>query len=455
MSVESLLKHVPENLRYYRQPIPDEQNALTPWREAVAQYVAPDEDDELWGNLVYGRDKNDDPDNESSSEPESVPFPTGAEAERIQDILDANRRAIELLDEGIALGRLQLPVPHFPLPGNDSPAENHDLMELIRVNHVRHIRAKAWVAQGDLSAAADDIIAVLRSGDIFCGGEREVTLWFVGDCLRKMGLQGIERLVEKYDPPVSVCRTLLAAVEHSQQQPDGLVGALCVELRYYSLPRIDTIPETENVERIVDAFLFEPDHQPLFPMDDELGAEKKAARTKHAFQRRRSKFLYVLQGHPRPFDKLATLELVVKEVGRQVEVAKAMNREIVRGLPDWALKLRTWWAHRQLKRQYSPWEVFPDCADLFGLYCDEATAEAELAQVKATGVFDDEQLAILHPANQQRYLDETRRRVQRVANPFGLYLANKLTNNDMYVSFSCRQRDKLGWVARLLRSRLG
>jgi hypothetical protein len=52
MAVEQLLQHVHPDAVYRRVPLPDDQNALGPWREAVQRCVRPDKDDPLWGELI-------------------------------------------------------------------------------------------------------------------------------------------------------------------------------------------------------------------------------------------------------------------------------------------------------------------------------------------------------------------------------------------------------------------
>jgi hypothetical protein len=99
MAVEELLQYGHPDAIYRRVPLPDEQNALGPWREAAECYSEPDEKDDLWWKQVYG--------NEEDNEP--VPFPDGSDGEHIRSTLAGNRRAFELLESGIARGCVQLP----------------------------------------------------------------------------------------------------------------------------------------------------------------------------------------------------------------------------------------------------------------------------------------------------------------------------------------------------------
>ena len=454
MSVESLLKHVPENLRYYRQPIPDEQNALTPWREAVAQYVAPDEDDVLWGSLVYGRDKNDDPDNESSSEPESVPFPTGAEAKRIQDILDANRRAIELLDEGIALGQLQLPVSYPPLP-SEEPGSNKtlDLPELNHLNQLRCFRAKALASQGDLLAAAEDLIAVLRIGQLLCHGEGDVIphLWSYG--FLRLALDTIERFLEAFTPPPHVCRRLLATVEEAQQQPDGLANTLRVKLRHDVLPSLDAIPETDDVETLVDAYLGPIHQQTLAQQEKYSSKEMIAPNFENPLQQRRDNLLFVLKGHPKPFDKVATLRIFTDEFGRRIEAIDASARGNTSGPRTYWRRFRAWCAENRLRHQLDVWRGIEVLTIDLEYFFKHLPPTSELLKIQRGDVPKDQLPEVLRPPTQSQ-LTAIRKRVQRAANPFGLYWTN-LALGSSYMECPHRSREWLASTARLLRSRLG
>jgi hypothetical protein len=74
MAIEELLQHAPPEAIYHRAELPDEQNALGPWREAIEHYVSPSEDDSLWGDLVYGAGEEGTP----------IPFPGGPESTNLQ-----------------------------------------------------------------------------------------------------------------------------------------------------------------------------------------------------------------------------------------------------------------------------------------------------------------------------------------------------------------------------------
>ena len=54
MSVESLLAYVPPLVIYRRVPLEADHNALEPWRQAVREFVKPDDENDLWGELIYG-----------------------------------------------------------------------------------------------------------------------------------------------------------------------------------------------------------------------------------------------------------------------------------------------------------------------------------------------------------------------------------------------------------------
>ena len=178
MAVEELLKYVPPEAIYHRVPLPDDQNSLGPWREAIACYVPPDEDGRLWGELAYGRGETGEP----------VEFPIGAEGDRLRGLLDQNRPALELLEAGVNRGRLQLPVTTDLCSVLDTlDSVGRGLRGLFRVVSVQ---IKACLANGNHGRAGKLLIQQLHVGEMVCNGEG----WLCG-YLSGQGFRGSASLI--------------------------------------------------------------------------------------------------------------------------------------------------------------------------------------------------------------------------------------------------------------------
>ena len=213
MAVDELLQHVHPDAVYHRVALPDDRNALGPWREAVKHYVPPGKDDPLWGELIYG----------SGEKGEPVAFPSGPEGERLRALLDRNQPAMELLEEGVRRGRLQLPVGQ----GDDAIRLNCDvLFGLHDLSRMLWVKAKATHAKGDINEECRLVIQVLRIGEMICNGDGLVGDYLMAHWNRKSALKWIRKLAGRDGMPRSVLRDLLLAVERSVASPDGLSQCL-------------------------------------------------------------------------------------------------------------------------------------------------------------------------------------------------------------------------------------
>ena len=54
MPLESLVRHVSPAVIYRHAPLEPSRNAMELWRPAVGQFVKPDDENDLWGELIYG-----------------------------------------------------------------------------------------------------------------------------------------------------------------------------------------------------------------------------------------------------------------------------------------------------------------------------------------------------------------------------------------------------------------
>lgn len=101
MSVDELLKHVPPDVVYHRDPLAEEDNALGPLLEAFEHLVVPDDEDLVWERAVWGsseteEDADDESEIEWSCEPDDTfEFPAGQDGEHIRAILEKNGSALD------------------------------------------------------------------------------------------------------------------------------------------------------------------------------------------------------------------------------------------------------------------------------------------------------------------------------------------------------------------------
>jgi hypothetical protein len=414
MPVDKLLQHVPAEVAYRRSPLPDEQNALGPWREAVAAYVPPGEaGDDLWGALQYGSGEHGD----------YVAFPAGDEGRPIRELLVKNRKMLEYLHAGIDRGSMQFPIESCSYPWS-GPVEDRLLdMKLVEATVVARIQAKACIADCDFAAAADTLVRLLRMGEIMCNSEGMVGHYLCGMMIRKSAVGGVRRLAAEQHVPPSVLRTLLAGVEKALQTPDGLADCLRVELCCWAIPMLDQLPQNVDLETLVDRLLevfYVGQSSCLLPLEgDEL---PRPTDEQVAWQRRM--LLLLLRDHPCPLDKNATARLLGEHV---VEKIRGLNGDQKPRLINVVGHIRR---SRRLRRlcKPQPLSLFPAqlCPGFPYDYVGEGEkARSQLASIREDWPGDPNELASWQPPTESDVL-AAREKLRRMSNPIGWILCGFL-----------------------------
>jgi hypothetical protein len=413
MAVEELLKHVPADAVYHRVPLSDDQNALGPWQEAIERYVPPDEDDPLWGQLIYGAGENGTP----------VAFPNGSEGERLRALLARNQAALQLLEEGIRRGRLQLPEQH---PGDNAAKHNGDFVFSIHhLSQMLWVKAKSLRGDNDVLSAWQVPVQLLRMGEMLCNGEGLVTGYLIGHGIRKGAVDCIRGLAGRTETPRAVLMDLLSAANHSLVVPDGLGQSMRVEFCYWILVKLDRTPEGSELERLVDSLLsvwydrgfvsVTSPKGPQFvtPSDDRLAWRREQA-------------ISVLCDHPCPFDKIATVRRMGELVAAQIRSLNYLRRtricdfgHALRSLL-FSLHWRRCW-RRPRGMRYWPAQLTPEFpVEWLG---PSEEAHAELAEVGQHMSVKD--LASSQPPTETD-IGLCRRKLRRVHNPIGWMLIEYL-----------------------------
>jgi hypothetical protein len=437
MAVEELLKHVHPDAVYRRQPLPDDQNALGPWREAVKAFVPPDRDDPLWGSLIYGEDGK------------SVAFPAGAEGERLRMWLDRNRSALDLLEAGIQRGRLQLPERH----GNDVVDLDTDVARhVVPLGQLFFVRAKCFHADGNAAEECRFLLEMLRMGEMICNGDGVVVHYLMGQWCRKSALNRIRMLANGSDTPVPVLRALLAAIEQSLAAPDGLSQSLRADFYYWALQKLDALADRGNLDELVDKLL-ETFYSRVYTFFDASNEPQVATPSDGRLAWRREQIVSLLRGHPRPFDKIATVRHMGKLVAALIRSMDYTQRSRIFDLSyrlHYLLFSVHWrWCRRQPRgMRYWPAQLKPS----FGVNClgDSDDARAKLAEYHEC--LGAKWLAASQPPTEAD-VAQFRRKLRRVRNPVGWLLAAELMPTDI-LPFAWEYREALERIRTLPMKRL-
>jgi len=311
MSCDELLQYVPPIARYRREPLDDQRNALVFWDEAAAAMVRLD--DALYEELV-----------DDSSDACSLAISISeSNADRVRHYLEENGKTLQLLRDGVCCGQIQF--PELEEEGG-SVAEHAGSMDpLVELARTWFILAQSQIVNGDVPAAASELIALGQMGHIICCGEGLVMHYLVGSAIMGMALDGIRLLVIGREIPGDLLADLSAAVDRWIEDASDVARCLRVDLCDYSLREIDRLSRSGGLKTMVDQLLDR--HYANSPMlASESGRPDRAFDDDGRLQWRRDKIFYLLEGHPAPFDKTTTVSLMGRMVADRIQDLQPPSR---------------------------------------------------------------------------------------------------------------------------------
>ena len=409
MARDDLLEHVPPIARYRRVPLDPEQNALSAWEQAAEAMIslddAPLDDGLLHADRQTGR---------------LAPFPTGAEAARVRGFVEDNRKTIELLHAGVCCPGLQFPAPDDE---DESPEAGESIRPLAELGHVWFVAARARMADRDPSAAASELIGLGEMGHRICCGEGLEIHYLMGGPIQALALQGMRLLAAEGDAPPDVLARLAEAVR--RWLTTGDVGqCLRVELCEHSLAEIERLDDNDPLERLVGGFLDRCGMNAPLPSSD-ADANGHPTDDDGRLAWRRAQILRVLEGHPSPFDKVATAVLVGREVAARILELRAPRRFDLVGQARRLGRLY-WRARFRYRAKLWPGQLHPSFPyDCLG---PGRAAQDKLAELQSW--LKPSEWSDVQPPSDAR-IEAVRRRFRDVPNPFGLLVAETLLGTDV------------------------
>jgi hypothetical protein len=435
MNVETLLAELPPNVRYERRELPDEENALGPWLAAGAAIVEREPTDRLCGEFL-------DCLKWSHALPNHAPAPTDAQRTEVDELLARNEPAQELLDEGLARGRVQLPPQQLPLGGLMEDPVAGTWRSLSRM---RHTRAVLSLADHKFEQAARDAVAWHRMGAMLCAGEVMTWQYIVATGMRKSALDLMEKIVSAPGARATIRQLFVREIDEALQREDGYAMTQRIEASCYAVPMIASLPDGQDVGALVDEFHRQfYDSTPINNLteDDPDRVPEKILNARLELRRRQLRRLF--EGHPQIFDPLAT----VRRVGEQFEdVLLRMNEGPPR--PDGRVRraldyLRYWtgWdRHHGIKRGW-PESLLPNyLIDYFGA---DPLAQRERDQLYAQGDIPRWYVRSLSPVSDDQ-LDRYAARMREIPNPVGEVVASSLESDYARLAWEYRAKLESTW----------
>ena len=308
MSSSNLLELLPDEVRYTRQVLPDDQNAYGLWLEAFERFHDAAYDDQVYFDIFYGTDDG-----------KPAKFPTGAGFDRLSALVESNRQAFHLLDQGVRLGRLQLPVLVEP---RDT---SFDTITTIRaITRMRCVGAKLLCAGQQFEKMTDEMIQILRLGALLCNGEGTVIDQIVGRAVIRSALYWIEEFADQSTLSSELRAQLLSEIQQSKPSTNGLIQSHLVDLSCCSIPMLEKVPENTDLKTLVE-YLSEHWYNNttmgdlMEDMGEEFADEQISPEVREArLGLRKRQMLLLLHGHPKPFDKTATARLVGEDAAEYI-----------------------------------------------------------------------------------------------------------------------------------------
>jgi hypothetical protein len=411
-------KFIPAIARYRREPVEDRRNALFYWDRAASELV-PFRDARLCEALVCG----------DSETGELADYPTGGDADRIREFLDQNKRALELLRDGVGCDRFQVPAPEEEVDIAESLDSMHPLVELA---NTWLILARALIAEHDFPAAASELAGLGEMAERICCGEGLVIHYLIGSNITDRALAGLRLLAACPNVAAGVLKGLTTKVQRWLDQASRATQCMKVDLCLFSLPEMERLAACQQPQRFVDELLDRHyANDTLLPLEN---GSSRLVREDGRLTWRRERILYLLQGHPSPFDRIATVRLMGRTVADRIQDLKH-----TRTLSPLARFHRLARAYRRARYQYRlrVWPAQLQSGFPFE-YLGHGQAARELLARSRPHLSPEEWARVQPPSDDE--LKIVRQRLQTVPNPLGLLTADALLATDITKSERTRRQ---------------
>jgi hypothetical protein len=419
MSVEELLQYVPPIARYRREPLDDRKNALTYWDEAAAGMVRLDETlhDELFA--------------ETDGASGSMIALAASNIDRVRLFLAENRRTFELLHAGVRCGQIQF--PELEEEGGSIPEHAASINPAAELAQAWSILAQLRVFDGDLSAAVSELVALGEMAHIICCGKGLVMHYVAGCGLTASTIGAIQELAEEEQVRATALEELSVAIDRWIAGAGEMVQCLRVELCAYSLREIERLAKCSGLEARVDELLERHyANEPMLSLQDEKVDETVEDDGRLAW--RRERILHLLEGHPAPFDKIATVRLIGQLVADRISDMESPRPFSLSG--QWG-RLKRAYRRSRFRTRSRLWPSQLTASwpyECLGLSED---AQRHLAELREH-LSKDQWNRVQPPAEEK--LDIARRRIRLIPNALGILATDALLAFEISVPEHQRRR---------------
>ena len=188
-----------DDLRVTRETLPGDQNAFRLIQDAAHNLKWPEEQDEQL---------------------------RGGNREAMMEVLTQNQEALTLLDQGLAIGRLQVPEE---TPGSELSIDPRSWM---RLGRLLGFRVRLNVDTGRTSGAFDDAFDLLRFGHMVEGAQGGMFVYLLGNNLKSQGLAELRELLSQENLSSEFLQPIVESLELLRPQEQSFLETLQQEYTY-------------------------------------------------------------------------------------------------------------------------------------------------------------------------------------------------------------------------------
>jgi len=432
MSVDELLGHVPPEVVYRRVPLPPQQNAWPLWEEAVAGIEAVSSEIDRWSDLYWGTDEPG----------EYAPWPTDEEAGDIRELLRREQWRLDRFEEGLDRGRPQVPMSE---PGGEIVSTSMELRTIVRL---RWLLARSHVAEGRADEALGICLGSLRAGEMLFLGEGMIVDWLLALAFYGLAWHGVGWLLENAELNRESLHRALAALRAESPFADALATSLKVDL-VYDLGTLDRLPDPADAPVLAEALYRNAFSRRCIFGDGEL---MEVPESDPRVQWVREKIHFLLDDHPRPFDKIATAQILGRA---HVEAVRACDELEHKPADEVTKALEASPLNEQIRGKAELWPnvLIP----MFSLEAIGDTEEAAQYRNSMVELFDDDpEMREFYRIPSDEEFAAMRQRIRETENPVGWWFINTTAPaTRAYFGFVARENQRREELAERITRRLG
>jgi hypothetical protein len=280
--VASLLKFVEPQLRYRNAPIASENNAWPLWQQAVDEYVDQPTDDEFQEGLERFLDS-----------PAQI---SDALRHRISEWVGQNEACHKLTDEGIARGALESLRATRSVQLSLAMDDNRVIRKLAVV---KQIASGQQLGQHDSASALREAISILKMGTMLVRAEGLVVDSFVAQSVLGIGQYAAYRVATNDGASDEQAARAIAELAAAKATKADNKQTHRVEFCRWFIPSVAQLPLKADCLTLAKGYV----------IGGLVSDFKPSVKVFQEYQRSIRQTAALLEDHPNPLDKVATIRL--------------------------------------------------------------------------------------------------------------------------------------------------